>query len=404
MGRDFSHGKSEHEPIASSRCGGNGRALNRLAVRTKITATGGKKQSSTVHCPIVCPGAMNKLRLPESFFAKLRSVCIDPAFLFRKSGLAHNLCSPGDGMISTEQLFRLWHTLGEISNDPATGLRMATLNPPGHPSNIAAYHARTFGDALPHLARSTARYFSEHMRIVKTKKECSIGFTGALLNEGAPALFLDLAFALVLDTGRRGTQWPLRPLRVELTRTSRHQEIYEAHFGCPVRLRAHCNQIVFRTDDLELPFATYNPELLARLNPQIDREIVRRKTQQTTCFRAKWVLKRLLGGEHTDIHEVAKELKMSSRTLQRRIAEEGNSFRQLLSDARRELARLYLLKPSLGLSQAASLLGYENSNSFLRAFRAWEGVTPTEWRAMQKAGLQEMPEATAISRRREILV
>jgi hypothetical protein len=77
----------------------------------------------------------------------------------------------------------------------------------------------------------------------------------------------------------------------------------------------------------------------------------------------------------------------------RRIAEEGSSFRQLLSDARRELARVYLQHPSLGLSKTASLLGYEDSNSFLRAFRVWEGVTPSEWRAMQKAGLQETPGA-----------
>jgi AraC-like DNA-binding protein len=80
---------------------------------------------------------------------------------------------------------------------------------------------------------------------------------------------------------------------------------------------------------------------------------------------------------------------MSSRTLQRRITEEGSTFRQLLSDARSELARRYLEHPSFGLSETASLLGYEDPNSFLRAFRVWEGVTPTEWRAMQKAGLQE---------------
>ena len=269
--------------------------------------------------------------------AKLRSVCIDPAFLFRKSGLPHNLCSSGDGMISTEQHFRLWHTLGEISNDPAIGLRMATLNPPRHPSNIAAQHARTFGDALPHLARSTARYFSEHLRIVKTKNECSIGLTGPLLNEGAPVLFLDTAFALVLETGRRGTQWPLHPLRVELTRPVSHQELYEAHFGCRVRFKAPLNVIVFRTGDLELPFATYNPELLATLNPQLECEIASRKTQQTASSRAKRVLKRLLGGQCIAIHGVAKELGMSSRTLQRQIAEEGRSFRLLLSDARREL-------------------------------------------------------------------
>jgi len=100
-----------------------------------------------------------------------------------------------------------------------------------------------------------------------------------------------------------------------------------------------------------------------------------------------------IGGQRVDVHEVAKELGMSSRTLQRRIAEEGSSFRQLSSDARRELARLYLQHPSLGFSETASLLGYEDANSFLPAFRVWEGITPTEWRAMQRAGLQETSEA-----------
>ena len=330
---------------------------------------------------------MNKFKLPETFLAKLKAASINPAFLLRKSGLPPTLCSCSDG-ISPEQFFRLWHTLEKVSDDPVIGLRIATLNPPCHVANIAARHARTFGDALPHLARCTALCFSEHMRIVKAKDECSIEFTGALLNEAAPALFLDTTFALIHETGRRGTQQPLHPLRVELTRKASHQEIYEAHYGCCVRFKARRNNIVFRNGDLELPFATYNAELLAILSPKYDREIARLRTSQTTSFRVKRVLKRLLDGQFPDIHEVAKELGMSSRTLQRRIAEDGSSFRQLLSDARRELARLYLQHPSLGLSQTAFLLGYENPNSFLRAFRVWEGVTPSEWRAMQKAGFR----------------
>jgi AraC-like DNA-binding protein len=76
-----------------------------------------------------------------------------------------------------------------------------------------------------------------------------------------------------------------------------------------------------------------------------DREIARLKARQTTSSRAKWVLKRVLGGQYPDIYEVAKALRMSTRTLQRRIAEEGSSFRELLSDARRELARLSLQEP-----------------------------------------------------------
>ena len=214
-----------------------------------------------------------------------------------------------------------------------------------------------------------------------------------MLNEGAPTLFLDTAFALMLETGRRGTQQPLHALRVELTRPVSHQELYEAHFGCRVRFKARRNVIVFRIGDLELPFATYKAKLLTRLRLQLDREIAWLKTQETTSFRAKRVLKRLLGDKRADVHEVAKELGMSCRTLQRRITEEGSTFRQLLSDARRELARLYLLQPSLGLSETASLLDYEDPNSFLRAFRVWEGITPTEWRTMQRAGPQETSEA-----------
>ena len=86
-----------------------------------------------------------------------------------------------------------------------------------------------------------------------------------MLNEGAPTLFLDTAFALMLETGRRGTQQPLHALRVELTRPVSHQELYEAHFGCRVRFKARRNVIVFRIGDLELPFATYNAKLLAGL-------------------------------------------------------------------------------------------------------------------------------------------
>ena len=67
------------------------------------------------------------------------------------------------------------------------------------------------------------------------------------------------------------------------------------------------------------------------------------------------------------------------------------AFMMQVSATRRELARLSLQHPSLGLSKMASLLGYEDPNSFLRAFRMWEGVTPSEWRAMEKAGLQQTP-------------
>jgi AraC-like DNA-binding protein len=78
---------------------------------------------------------------------------------------------------------------------------------------------------------------------------------------------------------------------------------------------------------------------------------------------------------------VARELGLSERTLQRRITDEGTTFRQMLNETRHELVRQYLGNASVEINEAAFLVGYEDPNSFYRAFRSWEGQTPAEWRA-----------------------
>jgi AraC-like DNA-binding protein len=71
---------------------------------------------------------------------------------------------------------------------------------------------------------------------------------------------------------------------------------------------------------------------------------------------------------------------MSPRTLQRRLQESGSSFQRVLDEARHQMARYYLSNSVLELNEAAYLLGFEDPNSFGRAFRAWEGVPPSDWR------------------------
>ena len=59
-------------------------------------------------------------------------------------------------------------------------------------------------------------------------------------------------------------------------------------------------------------------------------------------------------------------------------------FQRLLEEARRELARHYLLHSSRELNETAYLLGYEDANSFFRAFHHWEGTSPGQWRVLQR--------------------
>ncbi len=86
------------------------------------------------------------------------------------------------------------------------------------------------------------------------------------------------------------------------------------------------------------------------------------------------------------MEDAAHEMRVSVRTLQRRLLGEGLSFQGLVEEARREMAHHYLRQPSLELIDTAYLLGYEDPNSFIRAFHQWEGTSPGQWRNDQSPG------------------
>ena len=160
--------------------------------------------------------------------------------------------------------------------------------------------------------------------------------------------------------------------------------MYEAHFHCPVKFKADQNALIFTKADMELPFVTNNAELLAIVAPQLEAELAEQLAQKTFSEQAKAILKRLLAGQRPGIQDLARELHLSTRTLQRRLTDQGLTFQRLLEEARRELAHHYLLHSSLELNETAYLLGYEDANSFFRAFHHWEGTSPGQWRVLQK--------------------
>jgi AraC-like DNA-binding protein len=127
--------------------------------------------------------------------------------------------------------------------------------------------------------------------------------------------------------------------------------VYAGHFGCPVKFKADHNALVFTKADIELPFVTYNADLLGIVAPQLEVELAEQLAQKTFSEQAKGILKHLLAGQRPSIEDLARELHLSTRTLQRRLTEEGLTFQRLLDDARRELARHYLLHSSRELNE-----------------------------------------------------
>lgn len=80
------------------------------------------------------------------------------------------------------------------------------------------------------------------------------------------------------------------------------------------------------------------------------------------------------------IDEVAKQLGVSSRTLRRKLADEGQSFARLLNEERQRRARVLLRSTTRSIDEIADMLGYADASSLSRAFTTWTGKSPAEYR------------------------
>ena len=327
----------------------------------------------------------NRFRVSSALIRRLENVGLRPLLVLRQAGLPMGLFDQEKIFVTTEEMFALYRGISEVSRDPAIGLRLATEERVERydPVSIAALYAKTFRDALQRMARYKQLTCPEEIRIAERGGECVVQFHWLLAEEKEPELLIDICFAWIVVIGRRGAGQPFNPKRVELQRTEAHRKMYEQHFHCPVKFGARQNVLVFDKADVEKPFVTHNPDLLAIVAPQLEAELTQQLAQRSVSEQVKGILKRLLAGQRPELETVAGELRMSTRTLQRRLASEDATFQQLMEGARRELARHYLLNSSLELNETAYLLGYEDANSFFRAFHYWEGTSPGEWRAAQ---------------------
>jgi AraC-like DNA-binding protein len=331
----------------------------------------------------------NRFRLSGTLGRRLQELGVSTEVVLRRAGLPMGLFHQSRIWVTTEEMFALYNAIHEISRDPGIGLKLGSEDRPEHysPIAIAALYSRSFGDALKRIARYKRLTSPQEIRIAERGKECAVEFVWLLAETTEAPTWVDLCFAWTVTIGRRGTGRSINPSRVELRRPEANRRLYENYFGCPVRFGARRNKLFFRAEDVSQPFVTHNPELLELVAPQLEAELKQQLADRPLKEQAKGILKRLLAGQKPRLEDVAVELRISTRTLQRRLLEEGITFHDLVEEARREMAQHYLSQPSLELNETAYLLGYEDPNSFIRAFHKWEGTSPGAWRSTHCPGV-----------------
>ncbi|AIQ55704.1 AraC family transcriptional regulator [Paenibacillus borealis] len=322
------------------------------------------------------------IKFPSGFWSGIQLLGIAPSDVVRQARLPLTVIT--EPKVTAAEYFALWQAFSDLTGDIAqavVGLVHAfetTLYPP---DVLATYHARNYRDALYRMARYKQMCPPERLLILEKDEECTIELEWQHTKESGPEVLVGITLAYLLELGRRGTGQALKACKVEFIHPMGDVQALEAYFGCPVHTGSVRNRLTLRSRDLDIPFVTYNEELLDILTPALDRTLSEQHSTASIAGTVKWIIKRSLMGGHLDIHAVAKELHMSGRTLQRRLSEEDTSFKHLLTEARHEQAREYLANPTLDIKEVACLVGYGDLNSFYRAFRIWEGDTASHWRS-----------------------
>jgi len=235
------------------------------------------------------------------------------------------------------------------------------------------------------LARYKKLTAPEEILSKLSKDEFRVSFRWLLAVDAEPQVLTDYCFSWMISLARHGTGTQLNPVRVEYVQRRPNSLLLERNFGCKIVGGASRNTIIFRASDATAPFVTRNVELLELLAPQFEEQLRQYKEEDSFIELVRRAIQDRLTGQRPSMDMISEALHMSSRTLQRRLQESGSTFQRVLDEARHQMARYYLSNSVLELTETSYLLGFEDPNSFGRAFRTWEGVPPSDWRESHRA-------------------
>ena len=172
-----------------------------------------------------------------------------------------------------------------------------------------------------------------------------------------------------------------RALRVELARPNpRDPRPYRAFFGAPVTFNARAGKLVYADAALLRPLPRRDARLATLLAERADARMRALPEVSTLVDQVRAQLREDVTAGSPSLARAASKLRMSERTLRRRLHATGENFRTLLDDVRKERALLLLHAGNHSVADIAQELGFSDATTFGRAFRRWTGATPSAQR------------------------
>jgi AraC-like DNA-binding protein len=291
-----------------------------------------------------------------------------------------------DTSIPTATFARAWQVAPELSGDPYFGLHA------GEHAALGSYDvldylfltSATLGDACRALERYH-RIVTEIWRL-------------ELVAEGPVARFRLVVPPDVVEPMRhawdyffsgafqriRGALTGVAPDAVHLMHAApADTREYERVFRCPASFGRPVYEFVFAASHLDRPLATANATLHRLVRRHAEELLARVPSTLDLLDRAQTLLPVLLKEPALSLAHLADQLGVGERSLQRKLAEHGLTYKELVQRVREEHAMRGLESGAQTVSELAYMLGFNSTAAFSRAFKRWRGMSPSEWQAAQ---------------------
>ena len=329
--------------------------------------------------------AGDRFELEPSMKALLRDLGVSTSRVLRRAQLPADLLSHRPIELSVDEFYRFWAALDTEARDAglpevAVDIGNAISGDMFSPPIFAAL-------CSPDLATAAARLAAYKPLVGPLRVDVRTDEGGRLsiahrwpTGPTPPALLATAELIFWVALARIGTREPVKAARVTAPDWIRRTAALRDFFGVPVSKDDRCS-VTFSHHDARRPFLTENETMWRVFAPELRRRLHDLQTTATVADRVRAALLEALPAGDPSIDAVTRELAVSARTLQRQLKAEGTSFQAVLADTRESLARHYLSTGDLRTSEIAYLLGYEDTNSFYRAFKTWTGATPDSQRS-----------------------
>lgn len=313
----------------------------------------------------------------------LKGLNIDPASLLSKANIPSSALNQQNFHLSAEQELSFTQQTIELLAQPDLGLKMGS-----------AYHLAGYGilgmaistsDNLLNAAKTLFNYILMtwtymHWSLSEDNGIATISLKPLRELGSCNQYMIDrglIASYIVFKEGL-GQEFPLLEVNI-MQKKPEYSEHYSELFNCKINFDCESNNYKFDAKHLYTQFLQADPNTNAIYS--IECEKTCDLLQDTVSF-ADLIRSHVLelGNHQSSLEAIAKKMFTTPRTIQRKLAKEGVSFKKVLEEARCSLAVHFLQTTDITIENIACKVGYNDASAFSHAFKRWTGKSPRDYR------------------------